>query len=68
MEQEYAREHGSSRTEVRGDGSIAEFSDPAEGFEPDAPVQAGEQGTTVDPVEDPVLDGVEVDEDEEDGA
>lgn len=67
MEQEYAREHGSSRTEVRGDGSIAEFSDPADGFEPDAPAQAGEQGTTV---LEPVLDGAEGDEDEdgEDGA
>lgn len=64
MEQQYAREHGSSRTEVRGDGSIAEFSDPADGFEPDAPVQAGEHGTVLEPV----LDDAEGDEDGEDGA
>lgn len=62
MEQQYEREHGSSRTEVRGDGSIAEFSDPADSFEADAPAQAGEQGTVV---EDPVLDDPILDEDEE---
>lgn len=66
MEQQYAREHGSSRTEVRGDGSIAEFSDPADGFEPDAPVQAGEHGTEVD---DTVPSDSELEfPDEEDGA
>lgn len=66
MEQ-YAREHGSSRTEVRGDGSIAEFSDPADGFEPDAPALTGEHGTEVDP---DALPDVQDDEDEqqEDGA
>lgn len=63
MEQEYAREHGSSRTEVRGDGSIAEFSDPADGFEPEAPALVPEHGTDVVP-------DIQDDEDEqqEDGA
>jgi len=49
MEQEYAREHGSSRTEVRADGSIATFSDPVEGFEDETPALVGEHGTTVVP-------------------
>ena len=66
MEQEYEREHGSSRTEVRADGSIAQFSDPVEGFEPDVPALAGEHGTTiVDDDETPEPDGAEDDEQEE---
>jgi hypothetical protein len=46
--EEYAREHGSSRTEVRADGSVAKFSDPVEGFEVESPL-VGEHGTAVAP-------------------
>ncbi len=44
---EYAREHGSSNTEVRGDGSVAHFSDPTQGMAAEAPAQTPEHGTEV---------------------
>lgn len=43
----YEREHGSSNTEVRGDGSVAHFSDPTAGMAAEAPAQAPERGTEV---------------------
>ena len=47
MEEQYEREQGSSRTEVRADGSVAEFSDPVEGFEQTRGAQQAEHGTKV---------------------
>lgn len=46
-EQPYGREHGSSSTETRSDGSIAHFGDPTDGIEADAPDQLPEAGTTI---------------------
>ena len=62
----YAREHGSSRTEVRGDGSVAQFSDPTAGGEGPETPYVPETGTPVgEGSETPVADAVEEDQQEE---
>ena len=60
----YEREHGSSRSEVRGDGSVAQFSDPTDGVEVPETPYVPETGTPVDPEATPVVEDDDTQEDQ----